>query len=190
MLRPVGNLGEGRASRCGPSACMVLTSDILHPTVAWISAALSSSADNPLAHIWWWLLGSRSSDKIPLMIVAFYLPAQSKEGQGGGLTALMNDQPGIIFRCLWAAKKVTCKKKRQKQVAVTVTGIPWQNMVCFTASKRPQSDLWPNNSEKVDLKHSASSISLMRSASGRLMESVWCMFSVGASRVPTCSGCY
>lgn len=98
MLKPVGDLGEGRASRCGPSACMVLTSDILHLSVAWMSAALSSSADNPLAQIWWRLLGS-SNDKIPLMIVASCLPARSEEGQWEkNLTALINTQPRIIFR--------------------------------------------------------------------------------------------
>lgn len=145
MLRPVGDLGEGRASQCGPSNCMVLTSDILHLCVAWISAALSPYADNPLAQIWWRLRGSSSSDKIPLMIVAPYLPARSEEGQWEkNLTALMNAQPGIIFRCLWAEekKRKNTKKKRQKQVAVTVNGIPWQNMVTFFHCIKTTS-MWP-----------------------------------------------
>lgn len=126
MLMPVGDLGEGRASRCGSSAGMVLTSDILALTVAWISAALSSSADNPLAQIWWQLLGS-GGDKIPLMIVASYLPARSEEGQWKKKknTDSIDECPaGDYLPLLVSSKKNQHEKKKwQKQVAVTVSGI-------------------------------------------------------------------
>lgn len=110
MLKPVCDPSEGRARRCGPSACTVLTSDILHLSVAAMSAALSSSADNPLAQIWWRLLGS-SNDKIPLMIVTSCLPARS-EGDNGRKTwqHWLIPSQGLSFAACELGKKGTPKK--------------------------------------------------------------------------------
>lgn len=53
--------GEDSTGPCRRSACAILTNNILHLSAAWmlLLRALSYSADNPLPHIWNWLLGSQ-----------------------------------------------------------------------------------------------------------------------------------